>query len=94
MKFAVLIAILFTIALPAANAGLSSAGRDAAGDTEADANVVRACFGGCEKDNNQLDLTTSPYEVDQKYNEIMKGRGVVTPQELQNGKGKKEGLDI
>jgi hypothetical protein len=87
MKFALLIAILFTLAAPAAYAGSS----DAAGDTEADANVVRACFGGCEKDNNQLDLTTSPYEVDQKYKEIMKGRGVVTPQELQDGKGKKEG---
>jgi hypothetical protein len=88
MKSAILIAILLSLAAPVAHAGFAAADDDSS--TDARANVVEACFGGCEKDNNQVNFTTSPYQVDKDWNTIMKDRGVIKPQDLENGEGKKE----
>jgi hypothetical protein len=65
--------------------------------TDAGSAAVNACFGACEKDNNQLNLTTSPYEVDKRWNEINKIRSKdsITPKDLQDGKAQREdGMDI
>jgi hypothetical protein len=86
MKLALLTAILMI--LPAAHAGLSTGDDDT--NTDARANVVDACFGACEKDQNQVNFTTSPYEVEKKYKEIMQDHGVIKPPDLEHGEGKKE----
>jgi hypothetical protein len=64
--------------------------------TDAGSAAVNACFGGCEKDNNQLNLTTSPQQVDDKWNEIMRTRqkDVIHPQDMEDGRAKREGMDI
>jgi hypothetical protein len=88
MKLSLLIAILLTLAAPQAFAGLSAAVPD--GETEGRSGDVDMCQGACVKDQNQVNFTTSPYEVDKKINEILQVPGTVKPQDLEHGEGKKE----
>lgn len=62
--------------------------------TEADAAAIRACFGGCENNDNQTNINSSPYEVDKQYKEIMQDRSVVDPSKGRDPGAKRESWDI
>jgi hypothetical protein len=92
MKSATLLVILMSLSAPYAHAGFAPAPLDE--DTEGKSGDVEMCQGDCGKDHNQVNFTTSPYQVDKDWNTIMKDRGVIKPQDREHGEGKQEGMDI